>query len=179
MYWQPQAGSYGQATKVRLSAVRRLDPIPARNNLCLCMQSGNADATHSHGWLFVYDEIGAYKPLSIRALRPARGRMATCASGGREIGAPVGRDSSYKHDSLPVTVFDTKGIPASRRERVQAAVEAGGKQVTELYEARIAADRQGVRVLISGPVGFERTVQFTLDADSFEITEQVRATLED
>jgi hypothetical protein len=78
-----------------------------------------------------------------------------------------------------VTVFDTKGIPASQRERVEAAVEAGGNQVTELYEAWIAADRQGVRVLITGPVGLERTVQFTLDADSFEITERVRATLED
>jgi len=28
---------------------------------------------------------------------------------------------------VPLTVFDTKGIPAARRERIEAAVVAGGK----------------------------------------------------
>jgi hypothetical protein len=34
---------------------------------------------------------------------------------------------------MPLTVFDTKGIPAHRRERIEAAVTAGGKHVRELY----------------------------------------------
>ena len=46
--------------------------------------------------------------------------------------------------------------PATRRERVEAAVEAGGRHAKESYEGWIAADpfRGGVRVLITGPHGF-------------------------
>jgi hypothetical protein len=28
---------------------------------------------------------------------------------------------------MPLTIFDCKGIPATRREQIEAAVEAGGK----------------------------------------------------
>jgi hypothetical protein len=38
----------------------------------------------------------------------------------------------------PITVFDVKGIPATRRERIQAAVEAGGRDVTAPHEAWFA-----------------------------------------
>jgi hypothetical protein len=143
------------------------------------MQSGNTDATHPHGWLVAYDEIGAYKPLSIRALRPRAGR---------ERHAPQeGAKSAHRSGAIPTTNMTPcasdrlryQGNPGNPARARRSCGEAGGKQVTELYEAWIAADRQGVRVLITGPVGFERTVQFTLDADSFEITERVRATLED
>jgi hypothetical protein len=63
-------------------------------------------------------------------------------------------------------IFDCKGIPATRRERIEAAVEAGGKHVAESYERWIAADpfRGGVRVPIAGPQGFERSVMFDIDA---------------
>jgi hypothetical protein len=56
---------------------------------------------------------------------------------------------------VPLTVFDTKGIPATRRERIQVAVEAGGKHLTVAYQAWIAADpfRGGVRVLLTSPRG--------------------------
>ena len=66
---------------------------------------------------------------------------------------------------MPLTVFDTKGIPATRRERIEAAVVAGGKHVAAPHEAWIASDpfRNGVRVLITGPHGFQRTVSFALD----------------
>ena len=30
---------------------------------------------------------------------------------------------------MPITVFDTKGIPATRRERIEAAVEAAGREL--------------------------------------------------
>jgi hypothetical protein len=54
---------------------------------------------------------------------------------------------------MPLTVFDTKGVPTTRRERIEAAVEAGGKHVAVTYEAWTAADpRRGeVRVLLTGP----------------------------
>ena len=82
---------------------------------------------------------------------------------------------------MPLTVFDTKGIPATRRERIEAAIESGGKHVAAPFEAWIAADtfRGGVKVLITGPHGFERTVTFAIDEAPAVIAERVRETLED
>ena len=82
---------------------------------------------------------------------------------------------------MPLLVFDAKGIPATRRERIENAVVAAGKHLRESYEAWITADpfRGGVRVLITGPQGFERSVQFAIDEEPVEITERVRATLDE
>jgi hypothetical protein len=82
---------------------------------------------------------------------------------------------------MPLIVFDCKGIPATRRERIETAVEAGGKHVQEQYEGWIAADsfRGGVRVIITGPQGFERTALFGLDEDPAVITERVRETIDE
>jgi hypothetical protein len=68
---------------------------------------------------------------------------------------------------MPLTVFDCKEIPATRRERIEAAVETAGKSLIEPYEAWISADpfRGGVQVLITGRHGFERTVRFAIDED--------------
>jgi hypothetical protein len=82
---------------------------------------------------------------------------------------------------MPLTVFDCKGISATRREGIEAAVEAAGKHIAQPYEGWIVADpfRRGVRVLITGPMGFERTVMFALDEAPATITERVRGTIED
>jgi hypothetical protein len=82
---------------------------------------------------------------------------------------------------MPLTVFDCEGIPTTRRERIEAAVEAGGNPVAESYEGWIAADpfRGGVRVLITGPRGFERSVAFAIDEDSGVIAQQVRETIDE
>ena len=82
---------------------------------------------------------------------------------------------------MPLTVFDCKGISAIRRESIEAAVEAAGRHAAEPYEGGIAADplRGGVRVLITWPQGFERTVMFALDEAPATITERVRETIED
>ncbi len=82
---------------------------------------------------------------------------------------------------MPLTAFDIKGIPATRRERIKAAVENGGKHVAGPYEAWIAADafRGGVKVLITGPHGFERNVAFALDEEPATIAERIRETLEE
>jgi hypothetical protein len=78
-------------------------------------------------------------------------------------------------------IFDCKGISATRRERIEAAVEAAGMHVAQQYEGWIAVDpfRGGVRVLITGPQGFERTVTFPLDEAPATIMERVRETIED
>ena len=81
---------------------------------------------------------------------------------------------------MPIIVFDVKGVPGHRRERIEAAVAAGGKHVSTSYEAWIAADpfRGGFRLLITGPHGFERTVIFAVDDAPAVIAERVRQTLE-
>ena len=82
---------------------------------------------------------------------------------------------------MPVTVFESKGIPATRLEPIQAAVEAGGKHVAGPHEAWIAADpfRGGFKVLITGPHGFERTVLFAANDDRAVISERIRETLDE
>ena len=82
---------------------------------------------------------------------------------------------------MPLTVFDIKGVPGHRRERIEAAVIAGGKHTSSPHEAWIAADpfRGGFKVLITGPHGFERTITFAIDDDPAVIAEGVRETLED
>ena len=80
---------------------------------------------------------------------------------------------------MPLTVFDIKGVPGIRRERIEAAVVAGGRHTTGPHEAWIAADpfNGGFRVLITGPHGFERSVRFAIDDDPAVIAERVRETM--
>src|ERR1035437_3136448 len=82
---------------------------------------------------------------------------------------------------MPLTVFDIKGIPGHRRERIEAAVVAGGKHVSAPHEAWIATDpfKGRFRVLITGPRGFERIVVFAIDDDPVMIAERVRETLDE
>ena len=82
---------------------------------------------------------------------------------------------------MPLTVFEAQGIPATRRERIQAAVDAGGKHVARTHEAWIATDpfRGGFKVLITGPQGFERTVLFAANDDPAVISERIRETLDE
>jgi hypothetical protein len=82
---------------------------------------------------------------------------------------------------MPLTVFDIKGVPGNRRERIEAAVVAGGRHATGPHEAWIAADpfNGGFRVLITGPHGFERIVTFAIDDDPARIGDRVRETLEE
>ena len=81
---------------------------------------------------------------------------------------------------MTLTVFDIKGVPGNRRERIEAAVVAGGRYARGPHEAWIAADpfEGGFRVLITGPQGFERIVVFALDDDPAVIAERVRETME-
>ena len=79
---------------------------------------------------------------------------------------------------MPFTVFDIKGVPASRRERTEAAVVADGRPRKWPHEAWISADpfNGGFR---TGPQGFERTVVFALDDDPAGIAERVRESLDE
>jgi hypothetical protein len=82
---------------------------------------------------------------------------------------------------VPLTVFSCKGISTTRRERIEAAVVAAGERLSVPFEAWISTDprRGGVRVLITGPHGFERTLTFAMDDEPAVIKDRVRQTLED
>jgi hypothetical protein len=60
-------------------------------------------------------------------------------------------------------------------------VTAGGKHLNAPYEAWIVTDpfRGDVRVIITGPQGFERYVAFAMNEDSSEISRRVRETIEE
>jgi hypothetical protein len=79
---------------------------------------------------------------------------------------------------MPLTVFDVKGIPGNRRERIEVAVVAGGNHTSGACEGWIAADAFR-KVLITGPYGFERTVSFPLDEESGRDRRARAVTLED
>jgi len=70
---------------------------------------------------------------------------------------------------------------ATLRERIEASVEAGRRQVKEQYEGWIAADpfRVEWRVVITVPQGFELAVLFALDEDPAAITQRVRETIDE
>ena len=82
---------------------------------------------------------------------------------------------------MPLTVFDVKGIPATRCELIEAAIEKGGKHLAHTDEAWVATDSLGgrVRVLITGPQGFERRVLFAIDEEPAEIARRVKETLDE
>ena len=82
---------------------------------------------------------------------------------------------------MPLTVFDIKGVPATRRERIEQAVVAGGKHLREPYEAWISTDpfRGGVRLVITGPTWLPAGGLFAADEEAATITSVVRVTLED
>ena len=55
-----------------------------------------------------------------------------------------------------LTVFAVKGVPGNRRERIEAAVIAGGRSTRKPHESWIAVDpRDTLRVLMTWPDGFE------------------------
>lgn len=60
-------------------------------------------------------------------------------------------------------------------------MEAGGGRVSQLYEGWIGGDSFGkmIRVLMTAPQGFERTVTFPVDEDPAFIEQMVRETIEE
>jgi hypothetical protein len=81
---------------------------------------------------------------------------------------------------MPLTVFDFKGVPSNRRERIEPAIVAGGRHVRKPHEVWIAMNPLGIlRMLITGPDGLERSVGFAPDEGAAVISEMVRASLED
>ena len=82
---------------------------------------------------------------------------------------------------MPLTIFDVKGVPGNRRERIETAVIAGGSYISGPHEGWIIANpfHRVVKMVITGPHGFQREVGFAIDEELAVITERVRATLDE
>jgi hypothetical protein len=80
-----------------------------------------------------------------------------------------------------LTIFELKGLPGNRRERIENAIIAGGKHLAEPYEGWIIADpfRRAIKVVITGAHGFQREIIFAPDEEQAVITDRVRGTFED
>jgi hypothetical protein len=71
---------------------------------------------------------------------------------------------------MPLTIFDVKGVPGTRRERIETAVVAGAKHLPV---------RGGVRLLITGANGLQREVGFAMDEEPAVITQLVKMTMDE
>ena len=48
---------------------------------------------------------------------------------------PKGKESNLQLLFMPLTIFDVKGIPGLRRERIESAMSAGAKHLPDLMRA--------------------------------------------
>jgi hypothetical protein len=83
--------------------------------------------------------------------------------------------------AVPITIFDSDTIPRDRRAELEAAVVAGGRHLNKLLEGWIvaASDRRKFAVRITSYMEVEISVPFDWDAPAAEVTERVRAVMDD
>ena len=74
---------------------------------------------------------------------------------------------------MPITIVDCRGLSGARRQHVEAAIVAAGRGTPSQHEAWVASDRfpEGLRVMITGPSGFDRMILFPVTEEPGMITE--------
>lgn len=82
---------------------------------------------------------------------------------------------------MPITVFDSDTIPRDRRAELEAAVVAAGRHLTKLFEGWIVAttDRRKFAVRITSYPELNISIPFEWNATPAEVTERVRAVMDD
>lgn len=82
---------------------------------------------------------------------------------------------------MPITIFDSDTLPRDRRPELEAAVVAAGRHLTKLYEGWIVAtqDRRKFAVRITSYPDVDISVPFEWNTTAAEVTERVRAAMED
>jgi hypothetical protein len=94
-------------------------------------------------------------------LRAALSEMAARVSRCQVISTPP---NAGRHDATMMayaaTVFSVKGVPGNRRERVEAAVVAGGKSTRKPHEAWLAVDPRGTRACAHDRAGPVRAIRW-------------------
>ena len=82
---------------------------------------------------------------------------------------------------MPITIFDSDTIPRDRRAELEAAVVAAGKHQSKRFEGWIVAtpDRRRFAARITSYPEVDISIQFEWNATAAEITERVRAAMDD
>ena len=82
---------------------------------------------------------------------------------------------------MPITIFDSDSIPRDLRAELEAAVVAAGRRLHKQFEGWIVAtpDRRGFAVRITSYPEVDISLPFAWNATAAEVTERVRATMED
>jgi hypothetical protein len=82
---------------------------------------------------------------------------------------------------MPITIFDSDTIPRDRRPELEAAVVAAGRHLSKLFEGWIVAapDRRRFAVRITSYPELDISVPFEWNVTAAEVTERVRAAIED
>ena len=82
---------------------------------------------------------------------------------------------------MPITIFDSDTIPRERRPEHEAAVVAAGRHLSKLFEGWIVAtpDRRKFAVRITSYPELDISVLFEWSATAAEVTERVRAAMDD
>jgi len=82
---------------------------------------------------------------------------------------------------VPITIFDSDTIPRDRRPQLEAAVVAAGRHFTKLFEGWIVAtsDRRKFAVRITSYPAVDISIPFEWNAPAAEVTERVRAAMDD
>ena len=77
--------------------------------------------------------------------------------------------------AMPITVFDSDTIPRDRRAELEAAVVAAGRHLQKHF----TPDRREFAVRITSYPEVDLSVPFDWNATAAEVTERVRAAMED
>ena len=82
---------------------------------------------------------------------------------------------------MPITIFDSDTIPRDRRAELESAVVAAGRHLSKLFEGWIVAmpDRRKFAVRITSCPAVDICVPFGWNATAAEVTERVRAAMDD
>ena len=82
---------------------------------------------------------------------------------------------------MPITIFDSDTIPRDRRPELEAAVVAAGRHLSKRFEGWIVAtpDRRRFAVRITSYPEVDISIPFEWNATPAEVTERVRAAMED
>jgi hypothetical protein len=83
--------------------------------------------------------------------------------------------------SVPIMIFDSHTIPRDRRAELEAAVVAAGRHLQNRFEGWIVAtpDRREFAVRITSYPEVDISVPFAWNTTAAEVTERVRAAMED
>jgi len=82
---------------------------------------------------------------------------------------------------MPTTIFDSDTIPRDRRPELEAAVVAAGRHLNKRFEGWIVAspDRRKFAVRITSYPELDITIPFEWNETAAEVTERVRAAMDD